>query len=154
MVTHLLRVLSGSSFLRRCSLSVIGPRASLSATLTLLSDLLRLSAHTLSLSLSHCFYQLQLYSMVRNFLCECVSQCVCLPVCAVESSPGPGRQSCPPRCGMLLWNPHRWRCCLDWASTGDTSPTNTETQKHKHKHKYTIYNIFSVSKRRSGKSRW
>lgn len=27
--------------------------------------------------------------------------CVCLPVCALESSPGPGRQSCPLRCGTL-----------------------------------------------------
>lgn len=60
----------------------------------------------------------------------CVPLCVlvCLPVCELESSPGPGRQSCPLRCGTLLWSLRRWRCCLDWASTGDTSPTNTQTQ--------------------------
>lgn len=52
---------------------------------------------------------------------------VCLLVCVSESSPGPGRQSCPLRCGTLLWSLHRGCCCPDWASTGGTSPTNTHS---------------------------
>lgn len=57
-------------------------------------------------------------------VCVCVS--VGLPVCEWESSPGPGRQSCPLHCGTWLWSLRRWRCCLGWASTGDTSPENTD----------------------------
>lgn len=58
----------------------------------------------------------------RSLMSVCA---LCLPGCALESSLGPGRQSCPLRCGTLLWSLRRWCCCLDWASTGGTSPTNT-----------------------------
>lgn len=49
-----------------------------------------------------------------------------LPACSWESSPGPRRRSYPLHCGMWLWNPHSWWHCLDWASTGDTWPTNQQ----------------------------
>ncbi len=139
MATHLLGVLSGSSFLRHWSLSLIGPSVSLCAAFALLSNLPWLSAHALSLSLLVGFTSTPLFLSFTpsfpslfvpfffSFECMCVCVCVQLPVCAWESSPGPGRQSCPLRCGTLLWSLHRWRCCLDWASTGDTSPTKQQS---------------------------
>lgn len=78
--------------------------------------------------------------------------CVQLPACSLESSPGPGRRSSPLRCGMLLWSLHSWWGCLDWASTGDTWPSNTQNSfssvQHKlnhHKYTYVIYCIRGIS---------
>lgn len=53
-----------------------------------------------------------------------------LPACSWESSPAPRKLNYPLHCGMLLWSPHSWWRCLDWASTGDTWPTNKIILSH------------------------
>lgn len=75
-----------------------------------------------------------------------------LPACSWESSPGPRRQSYPLHCGMWLWNPHSWWHCLDWASTGDTWPTNkqiilftVQCMLDNHKYIHVIYWTIRIS---------
>lgn len=75
-----------------------------------------------------------------------------LPACSWESSPGPRRRSCPLHCGMWLWNPHSWWHCLDWASTGDTWPTNkqiilftVQCMLDNHKYMHFIYWTIAIS---------
>lgn len=113
MATHLLWVHGGSSLLRRWCCALIGYCTSLCDAFTLLFPLL-------------CFFRLFLWFKANlpflSVLFFSSFEFVCLPVCVPESSPGPGRQSCPLRCGKLLKSLRRWRCSLDWASTGDTLP--------------------------------
>lgn len=75
-----------------------------------------------------------------------------LPACSWESSPGPRRRSCPLHCGMWLWNPHSWWHSLDWASTGDTWPTNKQSilftvqcMLDNHKYMHVIYWTIAIS---------